>query len=39
LYYNINDSGNDDMMLDISKTTSSGFSDVITNIFIKRKHY
>lgn len=39
LYYNINDSGNNDMMVDVSKSTTTGFADVITNIFIKRKHY
>lgn len=36
-YYSIYDSGNDDMMVDVSKSTSSGFQDVIVNIFIKRK--
>jgi len=39
LYYPIYDSGNNDMLLDFSKSTSSGFQDVIVNVFIKRKHY
>ena len=39
LYYPIYDSGNNDMVVDTSKATSSGFQDVIVNVFIKRKHY
>jgi hypothetical protein len=38
LYYSFYDSGNNDMMVDVSKATSSGFQDVIVNIFLKRKN-
>jgi len=39
LYYPIYDSGNNDMIVDASKSTTSRFQDVIVNVFIKRKHY
>jgi hypothetical protein len=38
LYYSFYDSGNNDMMVDVSKATSTSFQDVIVNIFLKRKN-
>ena len=38
-FYPIYDSGNADMMVDLTKATSSGFQSRLTNVFMKRKHY
>ena len=38
-FYPIYDSGNPDMMLDLTKSISSGFQSRLCNIFMKRKHY
>ena len=38
-FYPIYDTGNADMMLDLTKAKSSGFQSRLTNVFMKRKHY
>ena len=38
-FYQIYDSGNNDMCLELTKATSSGFQSRLTNVFMKRKHY
>ena len=38
-FYPIYDSGNADLVIEITKSISSGFASRLTNIFMKRKHY
>ena len=38
-FYNLYDSGNADLVLDLTKATNSGFHSRLTNCFMKRKHY
>jgi len=38
-FYNLYDSGNADLVLDLPKATNSGFHSRLTNCFMKRKHY
>lgn len=38
-FYPIYDTGNADMMLDLTKAKSTGFQSRLTNVFMKRKHY
>lgn len=38
-FYHLYDSGNADLVLELTKATSSGFQSRLTNCFMKRKHY
>ena len=38
-FYHLYDSGNADLVLDLTKATHSGFQSRLTNCFMKRKHY
>ncbi len=38
-FYPIYDSGNADLVVDLTKSISSGFQSRLTNVFMKRKHY
>lgn len=38
-FYPIYDSGNADLVIEITKSIASGFQSRLTNVFMKRKHY
>mgnify|MGYP003649730911 CR=1 FL=1 len=39
IFYHLYDSGNPDMVLDLTKAKDNGFQSRLTNCFMKRKHY